>query len=162
MSNKEIWEAKERYISNRNRDNRSKVEDLLTEEQIDAVEWLCKVRHELHSNGDEVLFYTDRAENSYYTDLVTERITDTMREQFANFPRIYINCDMLNYDFCWDDENIIDREDYNHDYDNYACECKQEIREQIERINTIIEDWLREFDEKYKTNYCPTGATRIL
>lgn len=161
MSNKEMWEAKERYISNRNRDNRSKVEDLLTEEQIGAVEWLCKVRHDLHTNGDEVLFYTEQAENSYYTDLVTERITDTMREQFNDFPTVYIDVADLNDDDCWYNSDIIDQSDYNNDFDEYYLESTREIREQIERINAIIEDWLREFDEKYNTSYCPTGATRI-
>jgi hypothetical protein len=161
MSNKEMWEAKERYISKRNRDNRSKVEDLLTEEQIDAVEWLCKVRHDLHVNGDKVLFYTEQAEHDYYTDLVTERITDTMQEQFPDFPVIYIDVVELNDDYCWGSPDIIDQSDYNNDFDEYYLESTREIREQIERINTIIEDWLREFDEKYNTSYCPTGATRI-
>ena len=161
MSNKEMWEAKERYISNRNRDNRSKVEDLLTEEQIGAVEWLCKVRHDLHVNGDEVLFYTEHAENSYYTDLVTELITNTMREQFSDFPYIYIDVVELNDDDCWFNPDIIDQADYNYDMQEYYLECTSEIYEEIKRINTIIEDWLREFDEKYNTSYCPTGATRI-
>lgn len=161
MSNKEMWEAKERYISKRNRDNRSKVEDLLTEEQIGAVEWLCKVRHDLHTNGDKVLFYTEQAENSYYTDLVTERITDTMREQFSDFPTVYIDVADLNDDDCWYNSDIIDQADYNYDKQEYYLESTREIWEQIERINAIIEDWLRKFDEKYNTSYCPTGATRI-
>jgi len=153
------YEAKARYIERRNEENRLKADNQLTEEQIDALEWLCATRHDLHTNGAYVLTNSDICEHCEYVDYITGSLTEYMQENgFKDFPVIEVD-DVEGYksnaewEWCEDDYE---------DYDEFLEECHIFNSDVIENINTTIEHWLKELDEKYGTDYCPIGATRIL
>lgn len=152
------YELKARYIERRNEENRLKVDNQLTEEQINALEWLCAKRHNLHTYGTGVLTYSERCDHCEYVDYITGNLTDYMRENgFEDFPDIEVDAvegykSDTEWEWCEDDYK---------NYDDFLNDCYSFNSEVIEGINTTIENWLKELDVKYGTDYCPTGATRI-
>ena len=48
------YEAKESYVIKRNNENRAKLDGVLTEDQINAIESLCSFRHRLHISAEKL------------------------------------------------------------------------------------------------------------
>lgn len=164
------------YIDKRNRENEEiGLENGLTENQIEAIENICRLRHEIHC--------TDASSVVSQNDNITEylkKINDEIREN--NLPEIdvdeYTYLDDWLDDLCWDELAEETRPPYyakaQKEIDNG---CKDNIDDLayklffedavdvcgdiIEKINNKIEHWLRSIDEKYGTKYEPTGGQRL-
>lgn len=148
---KQMYEAKQGYADKRNADN-AKIETL-TEEQHNVLAWLCQVRHDLHSNSED-LFYSERSNYTKFWDYIDDGcggsvINDKLDEigldkiDFSEIDMIEAPSDT----FCETDE----------DYENGL----KEIHEISDKINRIIESYLSDIDKEHGTNYCPTGLSRL-
>ncbi len=125
--------------------------DLLTQEQHDALAFLCSARHELHSNIGSV---AQNDENGLKQAIIT-----------ANY--LLIDSGLKPMSFVGTDESDyidIDSIDELHEVGESVDldEDLARIISEIENLNSKIEGYLSEIDEKYFTNYCPTGAQRVL
>ena len=130
----------------------------LTQDQNNALANICKARHELHLNIENViksdLFnYKQNIVNANV--LINESGVDPM--DFVGTD----NSDFIDIDSIEEakefDEVDIDDEDYQDWYDS----TYNRIHQELEKLNKDIEEYLKQIDVKYLTNYAPTGSQRI-
>ena len=150
---KEGYESKARYAAKRMAAN--KEIETLTEEQHDALSWLCSVRHELHSNKDS-FFISESSDSGKLYDYIDFEINQKLSE--CELPKI--NWSVPAFQITTDTDFYYNIPESEQNDDKYF-ELKSECYEQLEEINKDIEKYLRKVDEEHKTNYCPTGASRI-
>jgi hypothetical protein len=116
----------------------------LTEEQHEALSQVCSIRHELHSNQKSLFC----SESSKYSTLLNY-LDGGVKE--------ILNSANLKNSLSW---NIIDLPS------DYDCEDPDkgltEVFSFVSKVNSEIENYLREIDEVHGTSYCPTGALRVM
>ena len=124
----------------------------LTEEQCDVLDWLCTVRHEMHSNQED-MFYAESSNNEKFLKWIESEINETLQK--VNLPKINLP-DVID---CPDNFIYYEMKDeYGwEDIDDARNECIDFMKE----VNTKIEEYLAKIDEEHNTHYCPTGASRI-
>jgi len=145
---KEGYEAKARYASNNARDN----EEILDNEELsNKLDRICAIRHQLHSCNRAALYNT---ESSNFEEMwnIVELQTFAGEEVLDE-----TNCPS---DIDWS-ENIIDKEEYQDNYEVYNDYMFGFFAKKIEEINKKVEEKLRQVDAEYGTSYCPSGASRI-
>ena len=155
------YERRESNIELRNKEN-MRYGIGLTEEQHFALQWLAKVRHDIHCGWDsmwndnsseyrELWSYIDNnTEYDFYPKINQELKSVGLKE--IKFPHFYCGDfrTLDNYDSDeWEDEMTQE-------------EAYEELTEYLSNINNLIEDYLREIDEKHQTKYCPTGIARLI
>lgn len=163
------------YIDKRNRENEEiGLENGLTENQIEAIEDICRLRHEMHcTNASSVVSQNDNI------DKCLREINELIEEN--DLPEIdvdeYTYAEDWLTDFDWnelDDETRpqyyeqakkkigSDNEDdlYNLAYALFFDDAVFVCADIIGKINDRIEHWLKNIDEKYGTKYEPTGSQR--
>ena len=127
---------------------------LITELEADNIRQVCRLRHELHANRSEESIYN--LESANY-DSVISSINELQL--------------LIGHTVFTDDEPSSEDLYYNVIHDRYEGELDEEdymnwshsfIRSKIEELNRLAEEFLKDFDEKYKTNLAPTGAFRKL
>ena len=187
---KRIDEARQGYIDKRNKENeKTALEKGLTEEQISAIEDICRLRHDIHTTSWEDIYNTE----SHDHDTIDNALIEINVLIFKNkLPPIdideytYADDWILDFDWYEDIEDFqskyyekaqkeIDNgfvlgqgglypindidELANHLWLEHVSEVNSAI---IEEINDKIEEWLKAIDEKYGTHYEPTGGQRLL
>lgn len=120
----------------------------LTEEQHDALAFLCSARHNLHSQKDKAIKSIENGlvrEILYANAQIKESGLKVM--SFVGDDRSdYIDIDTLDIlDIDGDDE-------YDDEYNR--------ISNELEELNDKIEKYLSEIDSEFGTNYAPTGLLR--
>lgn len=144
------YEAKENYANKIMAEN-AKVETL-TEEQHDALESLCKIRHNMHSNK-AIMFNSEAANSELWGDY--DRISELLEE--AKLPKLTLPDSSedftVSYDYDIDDRGL--------SFSEWCEEAEQEFFEQMEDVNNKIERYLKDIDEVHGTHYCPTGLSRF-
>lgn len=123
--------------------------------QHETLSWLCQIRHELHTHQDGI-FITGSADFYKFTGLIESswgegEINERLKEAGLNPIR-------------WGDLQADDiPDDYHFEEEGYQTweDAYEAAIEKAEEINSVIENYLREIDEKHGTEYCPTGMTRI-
>ena len=133
------------------------LENGLSDEQIEALEYLCAKRHEMHSNIDSLII--NQSDSLIVKDLTRAgiHIVESGLPAVNGLPAYsddYIDIDDIAL---LEDDAPEDAEKYKSWYDD----TYSEIYSEWEKLNTKIEKYLSEIDRKYNTNYCPTGAQRI-
>lgn len=154
---KEMFEAKARYAERKNSDNF----DIATingmeEEQAGAIVKLCAYRHYIHTHQDS-LWCVESADYDKMNDLLNGGIYEMLKEVGIE--------NML----AWDTSDLDNDQTYDLNLDDATEEEKEEAYEEayravyyfVERVNKQIEKFLKEIDEKYKTQFCPTGLSRL-
>lgn len=183
-----INEARQGYIDKRNKENEEiALEKGLTEEQISAIENICRLRHEIHTTSWEDVYNSESPEH----DTVDDALIAINELIFANnLPSLDIDEYTYNGDWVldldWYENGEVQPEYYGkarNKIDNgfvlgqggyfpintiddlalnlwleHVCEVNSAI---IEKINDKIEKWLRAIDEQYGTHYAPTGNQRL-
>ncbi len=171
---KEAYEGKAEFAARRmmeNAENKS-----LTLEQHEALAELCKIRHEIHSAGVDHIW----ADQNELTDLM--RVQDRLNELDLPCPTFYDEGEINgSYIVCYDDycdhtisdewqeahDACIDDVDNDEDYPGSELDwcivdyMKSKLADQLEDLNRQIEKYLKSIDEKYGTDYEPSGASRI-
>ena len=158
---KEMFEAKAGYVENKNSLNRDILNGKFSDAQIGSIESLCQIRHELHSNAAISLYCSESADFNEYLNLYELGITRMMGNAgFNDFPSINIDpCDFAS-DSDWYND-CVDKEDY-EDIDAFYASAIEENSKIVNEVNSQIEKWLRDFDEKNGTSYAPTGFARLM
>lgn len=173
---KEMFEGKKRYAQRKAAENAEIAsENGLTDEQIDALDSLCSFRHWLHCNSDraaneESPEYSEIAKecSEYWEDEDgTQRAT--IKRLFGEYPFSRRDWNSIN-----DWRDLIDQEetlkemgmegvdpDSDEAYEAWIGYCYTTNAKIFEKINDEIEAFLKKVDEKYGTNYCPTGISRL-
>lgn len=130
----------------------------LSEEQHEALAFMCQIRHEIHCLDVESLF------NSESSDFDKWKYVDTcnfdneicLKIKESKLPKWNWFCDSSTVD---SDSTV---------YECYPEEEREKTRETAieeissikEKFNSSCEEYLRMIDNKYGTSYCPTGALR--
>lgn len=122
----------------------------LSEEQHEALSELCRMRHEIHSN-QESLYISEASEQSLFSELY--QILNEINKLFKN-KLILPNPE----DFPSDDDKYNDIIENTEEAEE---ENLAEFYKMMNKLNSDIEKYLKNIDKEHKTNYCPTGATRI-
>jgi len=153
--NKDIYDRKREYAATRmikNKENAS-----LTDEQHDALINLCTVRHRLHTNMDKVV----KSDNEGIKNKLI--LANIQLNENKITPMDFIPLDTSDYididtiDLLYEIEQIPENEEEKQEWydDNYY-----RIYNELSNLNNKIEEYLKKIDEKYGTNYCPTGLSR--
>ncbi len=121
--------------------------------QHEALSWLCKVRHDIHTN-QKAIFCVESGDHSKLSRYIDSEIKEKLREVGL---KNSLSWNMLDVP----DDHFYDKPEdeggFNLDYDTAYETC---IRF-LEKVNTDIEKYLRSIDEIHGTSYCPTGLTRL-
>lgn len=158
---KEAYEGKKEYAARRNEADKENVKTL-TEDQHDALAWLSAVRHKLHGGFDE-MWLSESSDHEELWNYIMDSIDKCKIKD-----RLESRC-LPDIDINLDEEDYISDQTYDIDLSIYASEDeKEEAREKaqeelaamIEKIDTIITDYLENIDEKHGTHYAPTGNGR--
>lgn len=125
----------------------------LTEEQHNALATICSIRHQLHCNT-KALFNADSAD------------FNNLFDQYDSINDILTSAKLSPIQDLLDSEEIISTIDYEADdegmnFNDWWDSHLEEAYDQWEDINSKIEAYLREIDEKHGSEYAPTGKTRL-
>jgi hypothetical protein len=120
----------------------------LTEEQHDALAFLCSARHNLHSQKDQAIKSDDNG-------LVQAIVFANVQIKESGLKAMsFVGTDISDFI----DIDTIDCIDIDGD-DEYADEYSR-ISNDLEELNDKIEKYLSEIDSEFGTNYAPTGFLR--
>ena len=175
---REVYERKQAYANKRNRANAEI--DTLTEEQHEALAELCRIRHELHCNQDDV-FNSESCEyaefrRNFRDDGNVFRLLDDV-----DLPRITVldiselPCSDDYYESLdaderteWEEraELVNSQSSSTMKHTGFSIWVEESgdyafFRKRLEVLNKQIEDYLMAIDEEHGTTYCPTGNSRI-
>lgn len=146
----ERYSNKNVYIANRNAKNRILAEDHgLTDNQHEALAWLCSFRHELHCNQED-LFYSESANFSDFSCQICGRLTRYLQEVGLIANR------MFDYSDDFFDLPI----DFDCHSDEEYEQGLQQVHEFCERVDADIIEFLQKIDARYHTEYAPTLIAR--
>lgn len=158
---KEQYEYRARSAAERNFKNEETAKDNgMSEEAAEALSELAAWRHKFHCDIERVVMSAGGEDWNMFEEV--EDIESRLAEN--GLPRIAVSgiledmdsIDGLRYDY-GDDVPDDDSDEWQDWYDdNYS-----RIYDEAERVNLLVEDYLRKIDEQYGTSWCPTGSLRI-
>lgn len=152
IERKQMYEGKARYVARKYEENKEiGLENGLTEEQIEVLQKLCTFRHELHCN-QEALYYSEFPNSREFSYMLNDGIADMLKKVNLPSENMYFYTDDLI------DDNVCLDLDYTDEEKEEALEACFEF---ARNVNNEIEDYLREIDKQYKTQFCPTGFSRL-
>lgn len=144
------YSRKSIYVANKNAKNREiSAENGLTDDQHEALTWLCSFRHELHCNQED-LFYSESANFSDFSCQICGRLTRYLQEVGLITDRTFDYSDEF-FDLPIDFDSHSDAE--------YESGLEQ-VHEFCEKIDADIIEFLQEIDARYHTEYAPTLIAR--
>lgn len=165
MKKEDIYANKLSYVNKKMKVNACiALENGLSEEQIDFIENVCSMRHLMHTN----IYALYNVQSALYDDLSDwlYHLCDDIIE--FSLPQIEFSVDLnfIDNSFTWDEIDGVD----------FLCESAEEIevkekaRQEYEdqaildfyTIHDDIENWLRNVDKIYKTEYAPSGMSRYI
>lgn len=127
---------------------------VITELESDNIKQVCRLRHEIHANRSEESVYN--LESASYDSVISSINELQLLIGHTVFTDDEPSSEDLYYSVIHDQyEGELDEEDYMNWSHSF-------IRFKIEELNRLAEQFLKDFDEKYKTNLAPTGAFRKL
>ena len=159
---KETYEKKEEWAVSHNKEQSEiAIANGMTEEQAAAMEQLCKDRHYLHTHASD-LFISESSDH-----LTICKMLDTEYESESNIHN-YLTKAGLSNNLSFDTISLDDNSTYDVDQDFNDDDEREEARikalensaDFMEKVNDKIEQFMRAIDEKYGTQYCPTGIAR--
>lgn len=165
--NRDQYEARARSAANRMYEN-SQIQTLTTDQHI-ALATVCSIRHEMHSNNQSSMYYTEHGKYRSWIELsntINKLLTDAGLEKISG---LEISEDQPSDQdtYMYDNDQLAELCDYDGDMsdedsirDAYHAYGIAMAHQRSESINTTIESYLRDIDDKHGTSYCPTGALR--
>lgn len=160
--NKEQYAYRREAAARRAADNEAiAVEHGMTEEQAELISRLCSLRHELHSNMDEVTKGDGNLD-------IKGRLVELAREiDEAGLPQVpcipiaegdYIDIDSIDDLLEYGEWPESGTDEWQEKYDDEYFR----IHDELSDLNNEIEKYLAGIDKQYGTKWCPTGALRIM
>lgn len=160
--NKEQYAYRREAAARRAADNEAiAVEHGMTEEQAELISRLCSLRHELHSNMDEV---TNGDGNLDIKGRLVECAREIDESGLPQVPCIpiaegdYIDIDSIDELLEYGEWPESGTDEWQEKYDDEYFRIYGELSD----LNDEIEKYLAEIDRLYGTSWCPTGALRIM
>lgn len=149
------------FAAGRRMNNNSEilVDNGISEDVADLLSELCTIRHNIHSNIDRMVY---RNESGYLEKLI--RINGELKDKgFAimDFCPTSTDC-FIDIDDIYIREEIEGMNSECEGYQDWYDDAYRDIYHQYEELNSKIEGYLADIDKKYDTNYCPSGAQRIM
>lgn len=178
MDKKQIYEGKREWAARRMLEN-AKIETL-TEKQHEVLEWLCTVRHELHTNKDSVWNENSDALKPFENFCGDCEVNQRLKE--VGLKPIELNFDCFTCPTVSDFYECLkseEREEWEEKAVQYNAENPggmlhnglslwreksgkyRDFLDEMENINNQVEKYLKEIDDVYSSNYCPSGYTRL-
>lgn len=162
------YEGRKRYNDRRNESNKEILINKLNDEDLandisSLLDEITKMRHEIHTT--DALFNSESGDHEEQLDFL-DNINEKIKALNLNSINLITSEDIVD-DNCimGEDESIDDYVGFNGKLLMPVFETYEEAYEafinQKEEINNQIEKWLKEFDEKYGTNYTPSGKWRM-
>lgn len=172
------WEAKRNYVDRLMRKN-AEVEGL-TEEQHEALEWLARWRHEVHCEHDTIWEVNEDSEMAdiLYGDAIEDElskaglppiklpdITDSPTSQ--DYYEVLTDNERDEWERRAEDETRkAEAKGLRRNYGGYEIWLEESgdyeyAMDMLEHWNDVIEEYLRNIDKKYGTQYAPTGIARM-
>lgn len=167
------WEAKAAYVERRMRENRENgMENGLSEDQCDALETLCTLRHDLHTSLESIWLgdtqELDRIDDGCGTCQMSEELEE------AGLPSLEITIDPEDIPMEEDYYQVLDdedREEWEEKAEDSGLSGVELWREEsgefeklarlMEGVNDEIEKYLAKIDKEYGTAYRQTGWSRL-
>ena len=147
----ERYSRKSIYVANKNAKNRKLAEvHGLTDNQHEALTWLCSFRHELHCNQED-LFFSESANFSEFSCQICGRLTRYLQ-------KVGLISDSRMFDYS--DEFFDLPMDFYCNTDAEYDDGLQQVLEFCEKVDADIIKFLQKIDKKYKTEYAPTLIAR--
>lgn len=144
------YSRKSIYVANKNTKNRKLAEvHGLTDNQHEALTWLCSFRHELHCNQED-LFYSESANFSDFSCQICGRLTRYLQEVGL----------ISDNKFDYSDEFFDVPSDFDCHSDEEYEQGLQQVHEFCERVDADIIEFLQKIDARYHTEYAPTLIAR--
>lgn len=187
---KHINECRQGYIDKRNAENADiALANDLNEEQIDAIEDICRLRHEIHSLDEDKLLIDGNGLIDRNLKEINELISKTDLPSLGIDEHTYEDdwLSDVDWDYCGAKDEYLKKAEQEaangFEFDKPGQESKRffpiydieelarrlfeedatEVNSEIqEKINDTIEKWLAAIDEKCGTHYRPTGGQRLL
>ena len=163
---KEGYERKAAYAARKSAKN-AKIETL-TEQQHEALSWLCEVRHEIHT-GQKHFFCSESGDHEHLWNYIDGGINSKL--SLANLPGIefkYNELDVWTDSIIgYDEEGFVEEFgaeyelDENSDTQDVLIAAEDRMNSEVCRFNAAIEKYLSNIDELHGTEYSPTGAARL-
>lgn len=154
----EIRQHREERVKERMAENRRVTS--LSEAQHDALEYLCSVRHEMHS-GQKAFFLSDDPRHERFELLIGQGGKGAINTVLLNagLPTVSLDTEI----FKAETDKCFKREDYGSDSDYEMAKARAFDRsvELADKLNDAIEEYLGEIDRRHGTNYKPYGGYRF-
>lgn len=154
----------------------------LTEEQHEVLEWLARIRHEVHVSSDDV--WTMNESNDVRDALYSDEIEDRLDEvglpsislpEMSSAPSIEDYYEILDDDErgYWEERaEKINNENRKSGVRSYFTSdgvslwkeesgAYVELCDKLEQWNEAVEKYLRDIDKRHHTRYAPSGMSRI-
>jgi hypothetical protein len=167
MPTKQEWDrinySRNNYMSALSNENREIT--TLTEEQHDALEHLCSDRHYIHTNS-ESLYLSESAEAGEIDKMVGYSGDSMINNYLSEAELPNVNFNSIEYPL--DDDSYESMEFSGVDMDSedskeeYRVKGLESAHQYTEKINNLIEDYLRSIDTEHGTHYASTGGQRLL
>ena len=164
MLKEDIYFKKQSFVTKKMTANACiALENGLSEEQIAFMENVCSMRHLMHTN----IYALYNVHNVLHDELSSwlYNLGDDIIK--FNLPQIKFSVDLMFIDnsFTWDEIDSLDFACESAEEDEVKEKARQEYEAQailaFYKIHDDIESWLRKVDKKYKTEYAPSGMSRI-
>ena len=160
---KEIYERKQRYAERKMRQNAEI--DSLTEEQHDALATLCTFRHKFHLMNVSYLINSEATDDGLLKmidDEYGEPEINVALEKAGLEPIPFPSSIDLPTDFDWFECMTEEEKAEYKDFNDFCNNCADKWFEYKEKVNTLIEQYLKKIDREHGTEYCPTGVGRFI
>ena len=129
----------------------------MSEEQAELISKLCEIRHEFHCNIDNIV---KSADNDSMSDIV--EIEKSINE--SGLPELDITSTLYDIDdmngLIYDYGDNVPEDHESQEFQDWYDDNYERIYSEVEKVNSDIEDYLRQIDETYGTHWCPTGQLR--
>ena len=166
---KEEYEYKREYAENRFDENAQIAQEKgMTDEQVDAIAIICRIRHDIHS-GDRMSMFFNTSDSLEKAEDIEELIAETELPSIEWAHNYIIDCvSIIDYDELmaadekekW--EAKAEKMGYQTGVDCWMnqTDVYDDFYEMVEDFNSDIEKWLKIIDNQYGTSFCPTGIAR--
>ena len=169
------YARKQLYINKKNKENRSLETNTLSENQIDVIEWLCKIRHEIHSNLDSYWlgngnwnYFDNDSVDSINYKLKSVNLPSIPFSDFTDIPTVDDYYEFEDTDY-WD--SVAEQLQNNNSKNIFALsgvdvwkdktDSYETFLQCMDNYNKQIEKYLMQIDKENGTNYAPSGWARL-
>lgn len=153
---KEVYEGKKRWREIEDEKNMKKaIKNGAPVKQVKAIIKLCEDRHYIHINNEKV-FISESSDG----DKIGKMLNDVESSQInINVYLQKAGLSPINYTYNFIDDTC---NDYTYEYEDMTYEeALEKTMDVMEQFDKDIIKYIKEFDERYDTDFAPSGIGRM-